>query len=381
MTRVIIIGGGLAGSLAALALAARRPETDVLLIEQGDEFGGNHTWSFFDTDVAPDDRWVLGGISRHQWPDHEVRFPHRQRVIGLGYNSIRSDALDAAVKATLTPGKYRLGQSVTQFDVNHVRLANGDQFQADAVIDARGPRSMPGVELGWQKFIGRTYRGATPHGVARPVIMDATIPQYDGYRFLYVLPLTDTDLLIEDTYYSATPTIDEEVVGRRLDEAAQGLVGNSSRILSEETGVLPIVIKGELEQLWPKSDPVPRLGLGGGFFHPTTSYSLPDAVANAAFLAEQTDLSAATLNLVLRSRAERMWRQRRFFQWLNRMLFHAAAPDQRYRVLEHFYRLPEDIIARFYAAKLTSLDKLRIFSGRPPVPLRRALAALMRTET
>ena len=39
---LIIVGGGLAGSLAALAIAARRPDVPLLLVEAGDCFGGNH---------------------------------------------------------------------------------------------------------------------------------------------------------------------------------------------------------------------------------------------------------------------------------------------------------------------------------------------------
>ena len=48
---LVIVGGGLAGSLAALFMAERRPEIPVLLLEGGESFGGNHTWSFFDSDI------------------------------------------------------------------------------------------------------------------------------------------------------------------------------------------------------------------------------------------------------------------------------------------------------------------------------------------
>ena len=58
MTRLIIAGGGLAGGLAALAFA-KRPELEVLLIEQGASFGGNHVWSFFDSDIPADQRWIV----------------------------------------------------------------------------------------------------------------------------------------------------------------------------------------------------------------------------------------------------------------------------------------------------------------------------------
>jgi lycopene beta-cyclase len=58
------------------------------------------------------------------------------------------------------------------------------------------------------------------------------------------------------------------------------------------------------------------------------------------------------------------------------MLFDAADPPQRYRVLERFYRLPAPLIARFYAGKSTAFDRARILTGRPPVPISRALRAL-----
>ena len=58
------------------------------------------------------------------------------------------------------------------------------------------------------------------------------------------------------------------------------------------------------------------------------------------------------------------------------MLFRAARPGERYRVLERFYGLSEPLIGRFYAANLTGMDKLRILSGKPPVPVGAALRCL-----
>jgi lycopene beta-cyclase len=58
------------------------------------------------------------------------------------------------------------------------------------------------------------------------------------------------------------------------------------------------------------------------------------------------------------------------------MLFRAAAPAERYRVLERFYRLPDGLVRRFYAGAPSLLDRVRILSGRPPVPVRRAARCL-----
>jgi lycopene beta-cyclase len=58
------------------------------------------------------------------------------------------------------------------------------------------------------------------------------------------------------------------------------------------------------------------------------------------------------------------------------MLFRAAAPGERYKVLQRFYGLPQPLIERFYAGQITWRDKLRILAGKPPVPIRRALSCL-----
>ncbi|QIL02107.1 lycopene beta-cyclase CrtY [Sphingomonas sinipercae] len=377
MTRIAIAGGGLAGSLVALALANRRPDVDFVLVEQGDRFGGNHTWSFFDSDVPDDQCWLLKGLIASSWPDHEVRFPARRRTIALGYNSIRSENLDRIVRRTLRRDQYRLGASVAALGETSILLDSGERIDADAVIDARGPEPMPGIELGWQKFAGQVVRFDGGHGVERPMIMDATVDQSDGYRFIYLLPFSSTELLIEDTYYSTTADLDLDAIVAKLADYARTLTGTTGVVIAEEAGVLPVVIGGDVASLWHGAQ-VPMLGLRGGFFHLTTGYSLPDAVANAILLTEQDDLTTAALLKVYRQRAERLWAERGFFKLLNRMLFRAAEPETRYRVLEHFYRLPAPVIARFYGARLTSLDKLRILSGRPPVPIGRALSAMRR---
>jgi lycopene beta-cyclase len=207
--------------------------------------------------------------------------------------------------------------------------------------------------------------------------MDATVDQADGYRFVYTLPFGPDEVMVEDTYYSATPDLDVRAIGALLDGYVAAKGWDVAETRGEETGVLPVLLGGDVDALWPAAEPaVARLGLRGGFFHPTTGYSLPDAVSNAIILTMQTDFTGAALHQLFHARAARLWSERRFFQLLNRMLFRAADPPQRYRVLEHFYRLPPATIARFYGARLSAFDKLRVVSGRPPVPVTRAIRAL-----
>jgi len=374
---LVIVGGGLAGSLAALALTARRPELPLLLLEAGERFGGTHVWSFFDTDLGEAELSLVAPMVTRRWSDHEVRFPARKRVLALGYNSVRSADLDARVRAVLPGDRFRLGVAAGVVAEDHVILQGGERVDAAAVIDARGPGPMPGLDLAWQKFVGRTYRFDRPHGVERPVIMDACVDQDSGYRFVYSLPFDEATLMVEDTYYSTSPVLDVPMLGGRADSYARARGLAPAALIEEETGVLPVLLGGACASLWPSEEaPVARLGLRGGFFHPTTGYSLADAARNAVLLAGLSEPGSRRLHDFFRARAEALWKERLFYQRLNRMLFRAAAPPQRYRVLEHFYRLPEGVVGRFYAGRPTMLDKVRILSGRPPVPVGRALRAL-----
>ena len=87
-------------------------------------------------------------------------------------------------------------------------------------------------------------------------------------------------------------------------------------------------------------------------------------------------LTTATVFAALRAHAIARARDDRFLRLLNRMLFRGCAPGDRHRVLSRFYRLPEPLIERFYAGRLTTLDKLRIVTGKPPIPIRDALPCL-----
>jgi lycopene beta-cyclase len=121
--------------------------------------------------------------------------------------------------------------------------------------------------------------------------------------------------------------------------------------------------------------------LRAALFHPTTGYSLPDAAALADAICALPVINAISVERLIRERSIRLWRERAFFRLLNRMLFRAARPGERYRMLERFYGLPEALIARFYAARLTRLDMARLLIGKPPVPIGAALCCIREKGT
>ena len=364
---VIVVGGGLSGSLIAYRLCALRADLRVLLLEASGRLGGNHTWSFHGSDVTGDQRaWLTPLIGAH-WSGYSVAFRGRARDIESSYFSVPSSGLHDVVRDALGDS-VRTGVRAASVQPTAVRLESGELFEAGAVIDARGGAPGPHLNVAYQKFLGREVRLSEPHNLLRPVLMDATVPQRDGFRFVYLLPFDETRLLIEDTYYADTPALDREALRDGLVAYARQRGWTIETVIREESGILPILLGGDIGAHWDSLEGnVPAVGLRGGFFHATTGYSLPDAVRVADLLARQKDLDAEPVYRLLRREAQAQWRRQRFFRALNRMLFLAAEPDARHAVFQRFYGLPAPLISRFYAGRPTVADKARILTGRPPV--------------
>ncbi len=371
-----ILGGGLAGGLVALALAEMRPDLSVLLVEGGDTFGGNHIWSFFASDVDYAGQRLTDPLVAHHWQGYDVHFSGHSRTLTTPYRSITSERLDAHLREKLAASALITGVNVVAAGPTGFTLADGRNFSVRGVIDARGAASLPHMAGGWQKFLGQTLRLASPHGLSRPVVMDARVEQLDGYRFVYCLPFSETEVFVEDTYYSDTPHLDRDVLRSRLAAYALARGWQVEAASREETGVLPVVATGDFNAFWPAGDPLARLGGRAALFHPLTSYSLPTAVRAALALAALPDLSGPALAKASRDIARRHWQEGAAYRLLARMLFGAATPERRAPILERFYRLPEPLIERFYASRTSSADALRIVTGKPPVPIAAALAAL-----
>ncbi|MFM6853008.1 MAG: lycopene beta-cyclase CrtY, partial [Sphingopyxis sp.] len=351
------------------------------VVERDAHFGGNHIWSWFGSDVDGDGAALLQPLMVAGWAGYDIAFPHRRATLSTPYASITSPRLDAVLRAALG-ARAMAGVAVDDVQARAVVLANGAVLRARAVLDARGlGAEQAAYGGGWQKFVGQRLRLARPHGLARPMVMDARVPQIDGYRFIYVLPLSADTLFVEDTYYSDNPVIDRPAIAARIAQYAAQNGWAITAIEGEESGAVPVVSHGCFDRLWPMEDGIARAGVRAGAFHPTTGYSLPDAVRFAVDCAHawpHDDAANWDFGQWARAWARRVWAGRAFYRLLDRMLFGAARPDQRWRIFDHFYRLPQPVIERFYAGRSGLVDRLRLLSGRPPVPIMAAVRALLR---
>ncbi len=378
---IIIIGAGLSGLLTAWRVLEENPDITLTLIEGSDKIGGDHTWSFNWSDLIPEVQSWAKEFVVYEWDKYDVKFPKRERQLDITYCTGNSDSLRACVQPLIDNGRLKLmlKTKVTQTSADSVTLASGKILKTGWVLDARGFEPKDTNYLGYQKFVGRTIKTKAPHGLKYPIIMDATVDQIGGYRFVYCLPFTEHEVLVEDTYYTDGPELSENEIHARLDSYISDKGWDDHEIIRQEKGVLPITLaidSARFDELAHESGRATPIGIRGGYYHAVTGYSLPQAMKSAWLIADKIKEDGGRLGAAQAEMDQHEYdhyREEKFLRLLNRMLFRAAKPEKRYKVLQRFYGFQKDLIERFYAGQYSRKDQLRILIGRPPVPIHKAL--------
>lgn len=381
---LLIIGAGLSGLLTAWYVLDKNPNLHIQILEGGTRIAGDHTWSFNRSDVREDLVDFLEPFIVKSWPRYEVVFPKRKRVLEIPYCSGNSESLRRSVQPLIDSGRLKvsLNTQVSSCTSTQVTLSSGTTLSAKWVLDARGFEPRDDVFLGYQKFVGRTIRTKAPHGLTHPIIMDATVEQLGGYRFVYCLPFSDHEVLVEDTYYTDGEELSENEVAARVDDYIQAKGWSEHELIRQEKGVLPIKLAADGSYFDVFSNEAGRatpLGVRGGYYNAVTGYSFPQAFKCAWLIGDMIHEAGGELGSAIAEMDQHeydLYAEEKFLRLLNRMLFRAAEPKKRYKILQRFYGFSEGLIQRFYFEHLSKVDKLRILTGKPPVPILKALAVM-----
>lgn len=363
---VVFVGGGLVNSLLAWQLKKLKPWLNFVVLEKGQSLGGKHTWSFHEKDVSPEALQWLSPVLSASWPFYQVAFPQYERTIQNRYFSIRSKKFHDVLFQELA-GQVLFDSEVAEVAADFIVLKNGKRLNAKWVLDGRGlePEPVKQGTCAYQKFLGLEVQLLHPHGLKGPILMDATVEQKDGYRFLYCLPWSDNRLLVEDTRYSTNPEMDYEAYRREIFDYCGRKNWQVSEVFDEESGCLPLPVTSSFRDEKPRRPLL--VGMRGGLFHSTTGYSFPDAVRTVELLLNCH--SESEWEKALETFSQKKKQDQKFFQILNRVMFGACPSFKRYQFLQHFYRLPEQLMARFYSGQMSFWDKVRFFLRTPPVSL------------
>lgn len=373
---VVIVGGGLAGSLAALKLLTAKSDLHIVLVEAGPTLSGHQTWNFHESNVGSTESmsWIQPLISK-TWDDSSVKFPHLEKTLPGKYYAVRSENLHKLMKEKMSDD-ILLNSRAIRMSESHVELENDQILAARCVLDARGFLNSPPTGVsGFHKKISIDFTLEKSHGLVRPIRMDASCPQLDGLRYFQILPWNDTQLTVSECFYSDSPQINYDRISLSIlsfIERQGWKVASKDR---EEQGVSPIPMTSDYLKRSLGGEAL-SIGMRGGYFHATTGQLFSDAVRIAEFLAGIEDLSTQNArNALMKFRRNWLSRQR-FYRLVNRWLFYASEPALRYSLLQYIFNQPQELVERFDSGMSTWTDRARLLSGSPPVPIDRALRSL-----
>ncbi len=276
----IIVGAGCAGLSLSAALSEARVPGRVLLLEPRREYSRDRTWCFWDTEAQPFASDV--SYSWRSWrvscgPREAVRSSRRYRYCHLAGDDFYRSALagvDRAEEQELLRGVTVSAVTRRPDGLLAVETDSG-RVVAGRVFDSR---PSPGKETGavgegpvlFQRFLGWHVRTAEPcfdpHTVDLMRFLPADLP--GRVRFVYVLPFSATEALVEMTYLDR-PGVPEPDGARDLEAWLAKRTG-SWEVLYREQGALPMGGRSRRRRFEPGIHPI---GIRGGRIKPSSGYA------------------------------------------------------------------------------------------------------------
>lgn len=376
MTRwdVAILGGGLAGLSIAARIAALPGGPRTLVIEPRAAYRRDRTWSYWDLHPHPFqaaatarwDRWAVRGASGATAIASDSAHPYRAIPADRFYDAAIA-RIAGATHVELRLGTRALGLEEGP-DRVRVRTDRGEECAA-IVLDSRPPTPRPGALA--QRFLGQEVVTARPvfdPGVATLMDFDVPQPVPGAVRFLYLLPFSPTEALMEDTWIAPADTaLPSHRAGIRAYLAARHGV-TRYEILYEEDGAIPMD-----PDLAPCATArVVPVGTAGGAVKPSTGYAFLAVQRMADAIVGDLAAGRSPRPVPLRGAATR-WMDRVFLSSLREnpagapALFHAL-----------FRRCSAPALTRFLNDLGSPAEYARVIAAMPKGPMLRAAAALHR---
>jgi len=376
----MILGAGCSGLSIAWNLLERGVREPILLVDRRDRFENDRTWCFWDVEPTP-----FSDLASHSWTRWMVHDGRREVVAacpGYRYLRVRSadvyrrvlDRLASAPNVTLALGRPILDVRETDRRIT-VTTAEGE-FHGLQAFDSSGRiGSKPGRPGLLQHFFGQTIRVDRPvFDPTRATLMDFRASQADGPHFVYLLPLSTTEALVENTYlfpFEVSPERHRREIAAYLRERYDTLPG-SFEVVEEESGAIPMTLASGLGAATPRSTPI---GLSGGAARPSSGYAFLRIQRQARWLADRiADGTKPDLDELRRSLGPPKYR---FFDAVFLKIL-ADRPDLAPQIFARMFdRTEPAALVRFLSERSTMRDDLRIIQALPKLPFMAAAARSM----
>ena len=342
---VVILGGGLWGALLAYRMKSEMPHVRFKFYESKSKLNERHSWSFTQAELGDKTILALKPFLHQSWATHSFEFPGFQRQIENKFHMIRGSEFYHDLKEQLADN----------FQVKDELNLDEALMEGCFVIDARSLSEYKGNEQ--KQFVEMEVELASAHNLTQPVMMASEVAE-DCDSYLQIIPVDFNKLLIRETRYlqGSSQLASERSILSEIERRGWRV----EKILHKETGLVFMSHQVNMPFMFGRT-----INIVGG--------SLADSVDLIDRLINASSFRLGELkNVVQQFQKERM-EDRKFTIRLNELMFKSSI---RFQLFSHLYQLPQAVLERWQSERLTKMDRMRILSGKPLLPLLHALNAM-----
>lgn len=276
----IIAGSGLAGLslLYHLLQDDTLSKKNIVIIDPVNKTSNDRTWCFWEKEPGP-----FEAIVSHQWKtlqffSHDVSREFEMKK--YRYKMIQSGDFYGLVLAEAK--KYSnvvfRNEKIAGIEVRGkeaIVTTDAGEYAGEYVFNSTGlfHPEMSKQNTLLQHFMGWFIKTSTPvfdSGVG--TLMDFRLNQQHGTTFMYVLPTSPTEALVEYTLFSPETLKEEAYISELEKYIAERLQISDYEITHKEFGVIPMS-KARFKRYLGKENRIINLGTAGGFTKPSTGYT------------------------------------------------------------------------------------------------------------
>ena len=281
--RYIILGAGCAGLSLAWYMLEAGIKDSILLLDQRREYKNDRTWCYWSVEPTPFD-----DLADFSWKSWEVFSDQSARAVSdsacYPYLYLSSEQFYRRVQNRLRESPQvtlRLGQHVKGYEEVGGKVVvhtTDGSFSGRQLFNSVGgqPAKLPQSDEKpqWlQHFHGQRIQTNRPvFNSNRLTLMDHRVSQKDGPHFIYLLPFSPTEALVENTYFFSTvvsPTRHRTEIADYLSRI-NNLKLWDYEVLDEEAGAIPM---GRYETSNQHDGLIRSIGVISGAARPATGYA------------------------------------------------------------------------------------------------------------
>tara|TARA_Y100000589_G_scaffold267588_1_gene259100 strand:+ start:4166 stop:5254 length:1089 start_codon:yes stop_codon:yes gene_type:complete len=249
-----ILGDGIAAMMLA-SRAGELPEHEMTIVHpEGAPMSRDHMLGF----------WKMDGLetavecSRASWSRWSI-------ITNVGKNVMHSDkhAYHVMHKANYL---QTCRDKAEQNGVKFIEQRSMNAEQSSLTFDSRPPHASRNAML--QHFLGQEIEVDKPvFDPSTAVLMDFRVDQSKGMHFIYLLPYSPTEALVESTLFT-TNVLQREYYENTIKNYLADHYGASIKnIIHDEQGVIP------MGSLSPHDESIPGIGANAGAIRPASGYT------------------------------------------------------------------------------------------------------------